>query len=46
MKDPFPPARAAGCRAMVDNTELYEPRDIANRVIPALSGALVDPDKD
>ena len=45
MKDPFPPARAAGCRAMVDNIEHYEPKDIAFRVLPTICGLLVDPEK-
>ena len=45
MKDPFPPARAAGCRAMVENIDSYEPRDISARVLPAICGLLVDPEK-
>ena len=45
MKDPFPPARAAGCRAMVDNIDQYEPKDIAFRVLPTICGLLVDPEK-
>ena len=45
MKDPFPPARAAGCRAMVDNIDQYEPKDIAFRVLPTICGLMVDPEK-
>ena len=45
MKDPFPPARAAGCRAMVENADQYAPRDLASRVLPATCALLVDPDK-
>ena len=45
MKDPFPPARCAGCTAMMDNAEVYNPRDLAGRVIPAVSLLLCDPEK-
>lgn len=45
MKDPFPPARCAGCTAMMDNADVYNPRDLAGRVIPAVSLLLCDPEK-
>lgn len=45
MKDPFPPARSAGCRAMMDNVSVYTPRDIAGRVLPAICILLCDPEK-
>ena len=45
MKDPFPPARSAGCRAMMENIDVYTPRDLAGRVIPSVAILLCDPDK-
>ena len=45
LKDPFPPARVAGLKAMSATQEYYNTMDIATRLLPALSTILVDRDK-
>lgn len=45
LKDPFPPARIAGLKAMSATQEYYNTMDIATRLLPALSTILIDRDK-
>jgi SCY1-like protein 1 len=46
LKDPFPPARAAGANAILVTADLFAVRDVATRVLPAVSPLLVDPATD
>ena len=45
LKDPFPPARCAGIRAMADTHSYYLTSDIATRLLPSLCTMTVDGDK-
>ena len=45
LKDPFPPARCAGIRAMADTHSYYLTSDVAMRLLPALCTMTVDGDK-
>ncbi len=42
LKDPFPPARAAGVNAILFTVEFYNAKEIGTRVLPAVSPLLVD----
>lgn len=42
LKDPFPPARAAGVNAIMITCDMYSVNDIATRVLPAIAPLLVD----
>lgn len=42
LKDPFPPARAAGVNAIMITRDMYSVKDIATRVLPAVCPLLVD----
>lgn len=42
LKDPFPPARAAGVNAILLTSDYYNMKDVATRVLPAVSPLLVD----
>lgn len=42
LKDPFPPARAAGVNAILITSEMYNVKDVATRVLPAIVPLLVD----
>lgn len=42
LKDPFPPARAAGANAILVTVEMFGVKDVATRVLPAVSPLLVD----
>lgn len=42
LKDPFPPARAAGVNAILITSDMYNVRDVATRVLPAVVPLLVD----
>lgn len=45
LKDPFPPARSAGLKAMMENAEMYTPQEIAHNIVPAVSRSMCDPEK-
>ncbi|KAJ3333178.1 hypothetical protein HDU76_010782 [Blyttiomyces sp. JEL0837] len=45
LHDPFPPARNAGLLAFAATSEFYEPVDIAQKIIPATSFLLMDPER-
>ncbi|KAI8853543.1 hypothetical protein BC829DRAFT_413744 [Chytridium lagenaria] len=45
LNDPFPPARNAGLLALAATVEVYEPEDVARKIMPAISFLLVDPEK-
>lgn len=45
LKDPFPPARCAGIKAMGDTQTYYLTNDIATRLLPALCTMTIDSDK-
>lgn len=42
LKDPFPPARAAGVNAILITTGMYNAKDMATRMLPAIVPLLVD----
>jgi SCY1-like protein 1 len=42
LKDPFPPARAAGANAILVTAEMFNVKDVATRVLPAVAPLLVD----
>uniref|UniRef100_A0A7S1TAK6 Protein kinase domain-containing protein n=1 Tax=Compsopogon caeruleus TaxID=31354 RepID=A0A7S1TAK6_9RHOD len=44
LKDPFPPARAAGLVGLIASDSFFDPRDIATRILPAVAPLLIDPD--
>ena len=43
LKDPFPPARAAGLRAVLATAKHHGPEEVATRVIPMVGPLCVDP---
>ena len=43
LKDPFPPARAAGLRAVLATNEYHSAEDIAARAIPMIGPLCIDP---
>jgi SCY1-like protein 1 len=43
LKDPFPPARAAGLRAVLSTAKHHGAEDVAGRVIPMVGPLCVDP---
>lgn len=45
LKDPFPPSRTAGLNGLAVTSSYYTPQDVANKILPALSPTLVDPEK-
>ena len=45
LRDPFPPSRTAGLNGLAVTSSYYTPQDVANKILPALSPILVDPDK-
>lgn len=45
LKDPFVHARVAGLMAFMATMECFEPEEIAKKVIPNMTFALVDKDK-
>ncbi|KAJ3027145.1 UNVERIFIED_CONTAM: hypothetical protein HDU68_004335 [Siphonaria sp. JEL0065] len=45
LHDSFPPTRNAGLLALQATADFYSPMDIAQRVIPAISLLLLDPDR-
>ena len=45
MKDPFPPSRQAGILAMAASHNYFTLQESANRLLPALCVATVDPEK-
>jgi SCY1-like protein 1 len=42
IKDPFPPARMAGLKAIILTAETYSPEDVASRVIPLVGPLCID----
>ena len=46
MRDPFPLARLSGIVALANTDRFYTLKDVASKVIPSLSMACVDPEKD
>lgn len=42
LKDPFPPARAAGVRAILNTEKYYSAEDVATRVIPIVGPLCID----
>lgn len=46
LKDPFPPARAAGANAILVTADMYSISDVATRVLPGVSPLLVDNETD
>lgn len=42
LKDPFPPARAAGVNSILGTTDTYQIKEIATRILPAVIPLLVD----
>lgn len=42
LKDPFPPARSAGCSAILASVDMYGTKEVATRMLPALVPLLVD----
>lgn len=42
IKDPFPPARMAGLKAIVSTAKTYSPEDVAGRVIPLVGPLCID----
>lgn len=46
LKDPFPPARAAGANAILMTADMYSISDVATRVLPGVSPLLVDKESD
>ncbi|KAJ3020363.1 hypothetical protein HKX48_000892 [Thoreauomyces humboldtii] len=43
--DPFPPSRTAGLAALAATIDIYEATDCSQRIVPALSQLLLDPEK-
>jgi SCY1-like protein 1 len=46
LKDAFPPARLAGLMALEHTPQYYDPAEVSQRLIPALSPLLTDNEKD
>ena len=46
LQDPFPPSRTAALQALTATSEYYEAPDVANRILPAILGSSLDPEKD
>lgn len=46
LKDPFPPARAAGANAILVTADMFSVHDVATRMLPGISPLLVDPATD
>lgn len=42
LKDPFPPARAAGLNAIISSKDMYNVKDVATRLLPSTTPLLVD----
>ncbi|KAI8822171.1 armadillo-type protein [Fimicolochytrium jonesii] len=45
LSDPFPPSRTAGLAALAATIESYTPQDSSQRIIPAISLLLLDPER-
>ncbi|XP_063697894.1 N-terminal kinase-like protein isoform X2 [Culicoides brevitarsis] len=45
MRDPFPPARVAGCLALAATQQYFLLVEVANRILPALCPLTADPEK-